>query len=78
MRLKKTKISKTMLRCCHQCGYINEAEQEMEECQKCEAPFLPLLYMEKIHSPRKEETPLYAQSNDIKEKDLIKGLCVLW
>lgn len=70
--------SMIIIKKCHKCDYINETLDEPEKCQHCESAFLPLNYMEKIHQKRSKNFTLYASSDQVKEKDLIKGLYVLW
>lgn len=77
MYSSKTKHKRILLRKCHFCEHINESHHELEECQKCSEAFLPLRYMEKIHQDRGGIT-LYEKSQAIDEKDIIKGLYVLW
>ena len=73
----KAANNQLLLRKCHFCGHINESKHELEECQHCSEPFLPLRYMEKIHEDR-TGVRLYEKIQAIDEKDIIKGLYVLW
>jgi len=75
---KKRYLRPTLIRKCHFCDHINESSHELEECQKCSEAFLPLRYMEKIHSEKLTSISLYEKSTLIDEKDFIKGLYVLW
>lgn len=66
---------------CHKCSFVNESTQEPERCQRCAKAFLPLNYFEKIHGkkdPAQGFTELFETSDNLDERDLIKGLYVLW
>ena len=67
-----------MMRVCHRCLKLNESEKELERCQHCNKSFLPLQYFEKIHAQHEDWSSHFSSSEDLDEKDLIKGLFVLW
>lgn len=70
---------KLLIRACHSCLKINEAPHELERCAHCSKSFLPLRYFEKIHADKEKKfEKLFANSDQIEEEDLIKGLLVLW
>lgn len=73
-------VSKTtIIKKCHACGYINEAQREMENCKSCNKGFLPLNYFAKIHAQTHDQyKSLFASSDEINENEIIKGLYVLW
>jgi len=71
------KNKKLLIRACHACLKINESESELERCTHCSKSFLPLRYFEKIHA-HKNFDESYEEADEIEEKDLIKGLFVLW
>lgn len=76
---KSLKQEKLILRVCHCCGYCNQTPVEPERCQKCSKAFLPLNYFHKVHSSKGEKfQALFEESAELDEKDLIKGLYVLW
>lgn len=78
-KVNKTKKVKLLLRSCHACLKLNESEQELERCLRCNKPFLPLRYFEKIHSQEESKWENYFYPTEfIEEEDLIKGLFVLW
>ena len=74
------KISdKTIIKKCHRCGFIMETNKEIAECPHCKKSFLPLNYFGKIHAKNSTEFKnLFADSDELSEEDLIKGLTVLW
>jgi hypothetical protein len=75
---KQVKI-KLLIRACHSCGKINEAEKELERCTHCDKSFLPLNYFEKIHAFKNSNWQNHFTSASLMdEEDLIKGLFVLW
>jgi hypothetical protein len=64
---------------CHMCGHLMESVDEIRKCQKCKKSFLPVNYFSKVHSKnQKEYDQLYANSQEMHEADLVKGLTVLW
>ena len=70
---------KTVIKKCHLCGQIHEEKKEIEKCKKCGKSFLPLNYFHKVHAKdSKQFQNLFAESKELKEEDLIKGLMVLW
>lgn len=73
-RLRKRLIVKK----CHHCNALNESTTEKQKCSSCNRPFLPLNYFDKIHNHEVQYDDLFAQSHELHEDDLIKGLYVLW
>lgn len=69
---------KLLYKQCHCCGYVHESEKEVERCLKCQKSFLPLKYFEKIHDHHQNFSELFSQVEELEEKDIIKGLIVLW
>ncbi len=75
---KKTKL-KLIIKKCHMCGQLIESSVEQEKCMCCGKSFLPLNYFNKIHDHEKSQfKELFAESHDLHEEDLIKGLYVIW
>jgi hypothetical protein len=71
--------SKLIIKKCHCCGHIMESCEEIQKCTACKKSFLPVNYFSKVHAKnQKEFENLFASSHEIHEKDLIKGLTVLW
>lgn len=61
------------------CGQLDESTTELEKCGSCGKAYLPLNYFQKIHVHEKGQyKDLFAESHDLHEDDLIKGLYVLW
>jgi hypothetical protein len=76
---KKAKSQKILFKVCHACGHCYEGPVEPERCSKCQKAFLPLQYFEKIHAAKGEKfNSLFEESHSLDDKDLIKGLYVLW
>jgi hypothetical protein len=70
---------KLLIRACHSCAKINEAEKELERCAHCSKAFLPLNYFEKIHAFKSSPWQNHFSPADLlDDEDLIKGLFVLW
>lgn len=77
--LSTTKIEKLIVKKCHLCGHIMESYEEVKKCGQCKKSFLPSNYFSKVHSKSSTEFDhLFAQSHEIHEDDIIKGLTVLW
>lgn len=77
--IRKQVKTKMVVRKCHVCSHVNESQTELEKCKKCAKSFLPLNYFDKIHDHEQSRfTELFAQSHEITDDDLIKGLFVLW
>ena len=72
------KSPKMVIRKCHKCGQLVEAPKEQESCACCGKSFLPLNYFEKVHDHSGKLTELYAESDEIAEEDLVKGIFVIW
>ena len=69
----------TIIRKCHKCGQITESHTELDKCANCHKSFLPLNYFSKIHNKEGAQFDrLFANSQDLEEEDLIKGIFVLW
>jgi hypothetical protein len=70
---------KLLVRKCHMCGQLIESSVEQKKCLCCGKAFLPLNYFAKIHNHEQAEfSELFAESHDITDEDLIKGIYVLW
>lgn len=69
---------KLLIKQCHCCAHIQETAIELERCTQCQKSFLPLKYFEKIHDTYQNYTQLFSAAEELEEKDLIKGLIVLW
>lgn len=76
--LTKKKKLKLIVKKCHVCGQILEAQQEQQKCVCCGKSFLPLNYFQKVHDHSGDFQELFAESHDLNEEDLVKGLYVLW
>jgi hypothetical protein len=70
--------AKKIIKQCHCCGHIHEETYEVERCHSCKKSFLPIKYFEKIHDHHQNYSDLFSRVEEIEEKDLIKGLIVLW
>lgn len=76
---KSRKQEKLIFKVCHCCGHCQESLVEPERCRKCSKAFLPLNYFQKIHASKGEKfKSLFEEGAELDEKDLIKGLYVLW
>ena len=75
-----TEVSrKKIIKKCHVCGNINEANREVEKCGGCHKPFLPMNYFGKVHAKNSNEfKELFANATELHEEDTIKGLTVIW
>ena len=71
-------LPKMLIRQCHKCDQLVEAPKEQENCLCCGKSFLPLNYFEKIHDHSGNFAELYADSTEIDEEDLVKGIFVIW
>ena len=61
------------------CGQITESHREIEKCSSCSKSFLPLNYFHKIHNQENAKyKDLFAESYELNESDLIRGIFVLW
>lgn len=79
VELTKEFNGKLLIKKCHVCGHIMESAQEVQKCQKCKKSFLPSNYFAKVHSKSQAEyEQLFADSQELHENDLIKGLTVIW
>lgn len=79
MQIEKTTYARVIIKKCHSCSLIVESHKEQEKCCGCNKSFLPLNYFDKVHQNKKQAlSELYADSGDIHEEDVIKGLYVLW
>ena len=78
-QLHKRKFQKSIIRQCHRCLQVSESPKELEKCPKCHKAFLPLNYFEKIQGDQKSKfEDLFADGSELEERELIRGLFVLW
>jgi RNA polymerase subunit RPABC4/transcription elongation factor Spt4 len=66
------------IRACHQCHQVSGDVQEMERCPCCNKSHLPLKYFEKIHDVHTNYSQLFSSGKEFTDKDMIKGVTVLW
>ncbi len=79
VQVTKAKKEKTLIRKCHCCGQVIESAVESQKCVQCGKSFLPLNYFAKIHDNENYDyEELFAESHDLFDEDLIKGIYVLW
>lgn len=83
MKAKETRTENVknilLIKKCHCCGELNEGRREMERCQGCNKSFLPSHYFNKVHAKNEREYQrLFAESHELHEDDMIKGLGVIW
>ncbi len=77
--IEKVKVQKLIIKKCHSCGQVIESTTEQEKCVQCGKAFLPLNYFAKVHSQKGEQYQnLFAESHELHEDDLVRGLYVLW
>lgn len=77
--VRKSIKAKLLIKKCHMCGQVTESKTELEKCVSCGKAFLPLNYFNKVHDHENMKfTELYADSHELHEDELIKGLYVLW
>ena len=78
--VENKKISdQVIIKKCHVCGFLIETNKEASQCPHCKKSFLPLNYFGKVHAKNSSEFKnLFAESEELHEEDLIKGLTVLW
>ena len=70
---------KTLIKQCHVCNHVMESQKEVEKCGKCNKPFLPLNYFQKVHAKNSEDfKELFSSAFALHQEDLIKGLYVIW
>jgi len=75
----KIKKEKSIIKKCHCCGQVIEAQKEVQKCMSCGKSFLPLNYFDKIHGQEDYKfDDLFADSHELEDEDLIKGLYVIW
>ena len=72
------KQQKTFIKVCHKCGMHHQSVVEIERCLQCQKSFLPLKYFQKIHDVHQNYSELFSTAEELEEKDLIKGLIVIW
>ena len=76
---KSIKNLKIIIKKCHHCGFIIESFTESSKCPCCAKSFMPSSYFNKVHTKDNEHlNSLFSKSQDLDEKDLVKGLYVLW
>jgi len=76
--IEHTESKKLFIKQCHSCGTVGEHNKEIERCTQCSKSFLPLKYFEKIHDVHQQYSELFSSADEIEDKDLIRGLIVLW
>tara|TARA_R110002072_G_scaffold534_6_gene3886 strand:- start:66007 stop:66255 length:249 start_codon:yes stop_codon:yes gene_type:complete len=70
---------KLIIKKCHCCGHLNETFKEIKRCTGCKKSFLPANYFGKVHAQNDADYEnLYANSEELREEDLVKGINVLW
>lgn len=75
----KHKNPTMIVRKCHVCGQVHESSIEIQKCVKCNKSFLPLNYFEKVHNTKQADySTIFAESHELDEQDIIKGIFVLW
>lgn len=68
-----------LIKMCHVCTKVAEAEKELERCPYCQKSFLPLNYFEKIHAHKDAKlSELYDNCQDIEDHYLVRGIHVKW
>lgn len=79
VEVKTKQTDRLIIKKCHLCGHLMESYEEVKKCGQCKKSFLPSNYFSKVHSKNPTEYDhLFAQSHEIHDEDLIKGLTVLW
>lgn len=81
MKIEVTQTESTakIIKKCHMCGHLMESRKEVEKCECCNKPFLPMNYFGKVHAKNSTEfKQLFSKASEIHEEDLIKGLSVIW
>jgi hypothetical protein len=64
---------------CHLCHSLIESYNEVQKCPSCKHSFLPSNYFKKAHAKNSQEYALlFEDSSELNEKDLIRGISVLW
>lgn len=70
---------KVLVKICHLCGHVSESYKENKQCPHCNKSFLPLNYFQKVKGIKPGDYDyLFADSDELEETDLIKGIHVLW
>ncbi len=76
---RQAKSSRTIIKKCHCCGYLMESVREVERCDKCNKSFLPSNYFGKVHAKNSKEFKcLFSNVEELEERDVIKGITVIW
>ena len=77
--VNKSIKAKLLIKKCHVCGQVTESMTELDKCVGCGKAFLPLNYFTKIHDHKEAKfIELFAESHELHEDELVKGLYVLW
>ena len=82
--LKISKQESTVIKKCHVCGTINEGHKEASRCSGCKKPFMPSNYFSKVHDSedagktKSYEDWIYSTVDELDQRDVIKGLTVIW
>lgn len=71
--------SSKIIKKCHVCGHLMESKKEIEKCDSCHKPFLPMNYFGKVHAKSSTEfKQLFSKASELHEDEMIRGLTVLW
>jgi len=74
-----TEGSSKLIKKCHVCGHLMESKKEIEKCECCHKPFLPMNYFATVHAKNSSEyTQLFSRASELHDEDMIRGLTVLW
>ncbi len=76
---KEPSNDKVIIKLCHVCGKLTESYAEPMRCSKCNKAFLPANYFSKIHAKNSTEFEhLFANSDELADEDMVKGISVIW
>ncbi len=75
----QAKAKPLIIKKCHLCSSLIESYAEVQKCPSCHHAFLPTNYCKKVHAKNSREFALlFDDSSELNEKDLIRGISVLW
>ena len=74
----ESKVTKLLIKKCHNCGNVMELKREVDKCTQCSKAFLPMNYFAKVHDKTAKFKDLFANSSEMHEEELVKGLHALW